>query len=269
MSWEQAVGAAIGSAAGSLFGGSKGPSLGKQLEYQWRNVYEHPTYAVKGAKKAGVHPLYYLGNTPNWTPSVPVGQHESGSALGESIGRAAGALTEHHMTKGARAKQQLAQERQQGANLAATHSRAAADQAQANYYNSLAKRTEQMVNSQQDQAALLSFGEYGTAQAPTQAQTKTPIESKIANKHTYKMPFGGMEINVPPGTPTDVIEQHEGEAVGLLWSIMRGLAFPSHTDWSKERQNAVRKLKKLFDKHRRRSFVPKGQYYYDPYTGGP
>lgn len=80
---------------GGILGGKDGPSLGKQMEYGWADAYHKPSYAVAGAKKAGLHPLFALGKTPAFNPSIIAGQSRSGSMARDALGAAAEGLEDY------------------------------------------------------------------------------------------------------------------------------------------------------------------------------
>lgn len=76
----------LGKLAGGLgLGGSKGPSLGKQMEYGWANAYHMPTYQVAGLKKAGIHPVYGLGGSANFSPTVATGAGPDPGQVGSGL----------------------------------------------------------------------------------------------------------------------------------------------------------------------------------------
>ena len=86
------VGSAIG-AGGSLLGGSLSDSRNQAYANQmWQKNYEAQKefaqnsiqWRVQDAKKAGIHPLYAMGQTPGYTPS----DSSYSSAYGEGVSRA-------------------------------------------------------------------------------------------------------------------------------------------------------------------------------------
>lgn len=76
----------LGSIAGA-FGGSKGTSMGKQVAYNWHNLWNEMSARVGGAKLAGIHPLYAIGQ-PSFSPS-PVVAGQSRGQFGDAL-KAAG-----------------------------------------------------------------------------------------------------------------------------------------------------------------------------------
>lgn len=170
--------------------------MGKQLQYQWANVYHHPKYAVAGAKAAGVHPLYYLGNTPTWSPTIG-GQSDSGSAIGSGIGEALGGAAGAYLGRGERARQRNMETRNFESQQAESLSRTAANFAQAQYYSSLGKRTEQHANIRQD-----------------------GIETNPSSQ-TITTPGGTWETS--PTTPQQEVEDQYGGVVGEGYGIWRAI----------------------------------------------
>lgn len=86
------VGSAIG-AAGSLFGGAISDKRNQAYADQmWQKNYNAQKefaqnsiqWRVQDAKKAGIHPLYAMGQTPGYTPS----DSSYSSAYGEGVSRA-------------------------------------------------------------------------------------------------------------------------------------------------------------------------------------
>ena len=157
------AGAAItagGSILGGLLGGGdSGPGktaqvrsykLAKdQFEYQKTLNKNQIQYKVADAKAAGLHPLYALGSSANFSPTsyTPTGQNETGSALGRGIaeaGRSAGNLI----------AQQALVESQVGANQGAE----ARDYAAAALANSQIARAQGEANYRQDQDIMLADG---------------------------------------------------------------------------------------------------------------
>lgn len=136
---------------GMLGGGDTGPGKTAQLrsyklakdqfEYQKTLNKNQIQYKVADAKAAGLHPLYALGSSANFSPTsyTPTGQSETGSALGRGIaeaGRQVGNLV---------GQQGLIQS-QIGANDAA----AERDYAASALALSNMKRAEDEANSRQD-----------------------------------------------------------------------------------------------------------------------
>lgn len=92
MGFGSIVGSAIG-AGGSLLGGALSDSRNSaQANAMWRKNYEAQKefaqnsiqWRVQDAKKAGIHPLYAMGQTPGYTPS----DSSYSSAYGEGVSRA-------------------------------------------------------------------------------------------------------------------------------------------------------------------------------------
>lgn len=90
------VGTVVGTLAESLIssafgGGDKGPGLKTQLNLQHnalrRQTERYPSWLVKGAKDAGLHPLAALGISPTSGPSFSLNT-DVGSSMGQNIGRA-------------------------------------------------------------------------------------------------------------------------------------------------------------------------------------
>lgn len=87
---------------GGLFGReSKGPSLADQYELARQNAYYMPRYQAEGARAAGLHPLFAMGLTPQFAPTVTVGSGQKdgiASAVG-GIGRAMGHFADAKMAR--------------------------------------------------------------------------------------------------------------------------------------------------------------------------
>lgn len=92
MVWGQVAGAIAGQVAGSLLGGGdKRPRYKQAIEAQIDSALEMPKAMVKGAKMAGIHPLYAMG-VPTHSPSATVQDSSPLSQalpqIGQDIGRA-------------------------------------------------------------------------------------------------------------------------------------------------------------------------------------
>ena len=161
---------------GMLGGGDTGPGKTAQLrsyklakdqfEYQKTLNQNQIQYKVADAKAAGLHPLYALGSSANFSPTsyTPTGQNETGSALGRGIaeaGRSVGNLI----------AQNALVESQIGANKGAE----ARDMAAAALANSQIARAQGEANYRQDQDIMLADGMRKSGFNSRQYAT-TPIE---------------------------------------------------------------------------------------------
>ena len=91
------------SSLGGLFGrggGASAKDMLKQSQFQGRTTRYHIPNLVKGAKEAGIHPVYALGvNTPTFSPSVDASGPSFGERMadvGQNIGRAVQAYGARH-----------------------------------------------------------------------------------------------------------------------------------------------------------------------------
>lgn len=199
------IGQGLGAAIGGMFGGSKGPSLGKQLQYQFANLYHAPSYMVRGARAAGVHPLYYMGNAPSFSPTIG-GQSDTGSAVGAAIGQGVGEAAYHYLTRDQRAKAQGQADMNWQAQQAESMSRTAANFAQAQFYASAGKRAEQGANVQQDhEKAAVDEADRRRALNVLHKENKLPGEptpgpDQYGDDRRRMVKLLGMDFKVPPGT---------------------------------------------------------------------
>lgn len=97
------LGAAAIQAGGSLLGGAISSVINdKNAEQDWKRNYEAQKefaqnsiqWRVQDAQKAGIHPLYAMGNTVGYTPSsfgagdtIGQGIAQAGNAIGEAMGQ--------------------------------------------------------------------------------------------------------------------------------------------------------------------------------------
>jgi len=148
-----------GSLLGGMLSGESGPGkterlrsykLAKdQFEYQKSLNKNQIQYKVADAKAAGLHPLYALGSSANFSPTsyTPTGQNETGSALGRGIAEA-GRNVGNLIAQDALVKSQV------GANQGAE----ARDYAAAALANSQIARAQGEANYRQDQDIMLADG---------------------------------------------------------------------------------------------------------------
>ena len=181
MAFDPLVQASLVSAGGSILGGmlgggDTGPGKTAQLrsyklakdqfEYQKTLNKNQIQYKVADAKAAGLHPLYALGSSANFSPTsyTPTGQNETGSALGRGIAEA-GKNVGNLIAQNALIESQI------GANKGAE----ARDMAAAALANSQIARAQQEANYRQDQDIMLADGMRKSGFNSRQFAT-TPIE---------------------------------------------------------------------------------------------
>ena len=148
-----------GSLLGGMLSGESGPGkterlrsykLAKdQFDYQKTLNKNQIQYKVADAKAAGLHPLYALGSSANFSPTsyTPTGQNETGSALGRGIAEAG-------KNVGNLIAQKTLIDSQVGANQGAE----ARDYAAAALANSQIARAQGEANYRQDQDIMLADG---------------------------------------------------------------------------------------------------------------
>lgn len=121
-----------------------------QLALDKRRARVMPNAIRIGAEKAGLHPLFAMGITPQMGQAAAIsGQSDSGSQLGRGISNA---ISEYQQIKEASRVNDATIEEAK-ARSAAAKAQALRDTAAAAEINSRVKRAEQRANSQQDSAA--------------------------------------------------------------------------------------------------------------------
>jgi len=138
------AGASAVSALGSLFGGSSGSSpreyprrtvaqMDQNLELQKKAFYSPIQTTVADANKAGIHPLYALGSSANYSPvGVIPGQSNTGS---------------HRKSKIERAGQIVGDAAMAYAQIQSLNAQSSRDEAAANLANSQAAQLDGVANS--------------------------------------------------------------------------------------------------------------------------
>lgn len=139
----------VGSLGGFFGGSSDGIDVSENrrlLQMQHQETPRRIKATVAGYKQAGqqygFHPLWLMGNAPGPNFSSVVGQSQQGSKWGDALSGVGRAVTGYAEQKQAQKDREFSR----GESL----SRSVANWAQASYYNSLAKRTEQKANIEQD-----------------------------------------------------------------------------------------------------------------------
>lgn len=173
---QSALVTAGGNLLGGLFGKSKRSGAQKQFDHysaeaQKLQYSDYARFYRKGgttaqyqiaaadAKKAGLHPLFALGSSANYSPSVsvaPPGQSESGSTVGDAFRSVADGAGAYLRAKAgaderqiARAELEYEKARQalvDDANIDALRARAERDRAEALQALSVSKRAQQLAN---------------------------------------------------------------------------------------------------------------------------
>lgn len=103
MPWSGLAAAGV-HALGSALSGGGGMSAGDAFEANVANARYLPKVQVEGAKRAGVHPLYVMGNTPIVQSGYSVGGSKMGDAL-QAASQHVGRALDAHMSKGERQAQ--------------------------------------------------------------------------------------------------------------------------------------------------------------------
>ena len=130
------TGSLIGAGAnllGGLFGSSSAKKARRQAQHQFDQQMDYSVQRrVADARKAGIHPLFALGASVGASPTTLAGD----TSMQDALGRAG-----ENVARGARASSAAALDRRR------IESQIKVDEAQASYYNSLAARTGQEINS--------------------------------------------------------------------------------------------------------------------------
>jgi len=136
------IGAAGSIAGGLLSGGDDARDINnRNIKIQKQFAKNQIQWKVNDAKAAGLHPLFALGSSTNFSPAnVMPGQSNMGSAVADAAS---------HIARGVEktSAQPLA-----SAQLRSINASANRDEAQAALANSEARRIEQTINNQQDTA---------------------------------------------------------------------------------------------------------------------
>lgn len=144
------IGAFLGSKSGSTGTGVTDFDR-NQFKYQKQLHKNQIQWQVDDAVKAGLHPLYALGNSMNYSPISSTGeqpQNTTGNAIGAGIQAAAGAYNQ--------SRQKKAQAPLVASQTKANDAAAERDYAAAALSLSQIKRAEQEANATQDQDFMLS-----------------------------------------------------------------------------------------------------------------
>ena len=152
----QGIGSILGGigALGGAFGGSdgiKGSDLRKMQRVQLDFTEQYPWRVVRGARRAGLHPLFVMGNTPSMNMSGSIGGTTGGGGVGDAlrgIGRAVEGVGE--------ARQALVREKEQHA-ASVSESRARAEMYRSEAARNWAAQPESFV----DATVANSFGKRG------------------------------------------------------------------------------------------------------------
>jgi len=205
--------------AGNLLGGLMGDSAAKKQakqqqafareQFEWQK--NRITNTVADAKNAGIHPLFALGSSANISPVSMSGG--GGSALGEGVSRAGellgAASAQGKKPSGDPMEQQLVE-----ARIAREKAGAASDLASANYYNSMAAKTERegrAISTARDIATLGNLNTPGRPAAPP-ASYSPPRPKGITT-------LSGRRPRVGQASDAEDVEQRYGEVASELQGL--------------------------------------------------
>lgn len=213
-SWFSGIGDSLGSldlaGVGSILAGagSIGGALGQvanpgisQHKYDTR----HLSWLVEGARRAGIHPLYALGQSTY--PITGSGMGDALSALGQGVANAGSAASQYSADKRAKARLDADIRESQARTLAAQGS-AARDFALASEANSRVKRAEAK--------ALVSPSSLPATFRPADVVPVPPSKPQ----HYLPGPFG-FDVPIAPGMTAEEGERHFGDIAQEVLGIIR------------------------------------------------
>jgi hypothetical protein len=195
------------SIAGGLLGRSKGRSRQSAREGAVEDARYFYHTVTKEAPKYGIHPLYAMGHTPNYTPSATVGDK---SSLGAGLA-AAGQDIGNAISK----KLDTQSKRLIEANIELTKQKAATEATLQGYYASKSAQTRNAHNSSKSEVSVIPYDEgrkvkvenledyYDSAviQKDNQISKASTFPSSTSGTHAglkeYDNPLNGKKIMLP------------------------------------------------------------------------
>ena len=214
----------IGAVAGAF--GSSGESHYNPVDHQWLQLdYDRRNieFKTRGAREAGIHPLYALGSTPLNIPPQQVGGRDTAQKMGQALSGVGSAMSNYSANKANKITQAL-QAQQMQANIEETDART--------------RKIESDIKK--DFAITSGLASVGNAASNLTGRSRSP---KIINS-----PFGPIDLD-PNVDDTELYEARVGDVPAIPYGLATGVRDLTHT-YKKRYPNAP-SFKKSMQKNRR------------------